>query len=531
MENLNALLIIGLVDQGMDILLSLFLLVVLAWKVISYTRKRVEKDGWGKGIYLGVLSGIEASVLIILVYFIPLLLARVLPDQFSVSSIRWLLLFMSAVPLWYRWTRRQNGRRGLYAILIVLTTLLLGWQYNHWVGILLISVPVLAIFYIVIHRLAQVILPASDPDDRTEQRQKTRALLMYMLGIQYPFWRAAGRAGREFDERIPGNPSNDFGKPGLAWTWSHQVVGLSRGIEFNQVAGPGTMFTSQYERPVVLVDLRTQLRVSKVDAVTKDGMKVPAVVFMAFAIDREKWPKTNWPRAFSARMRHLYPASLELDHPEGSYPYSSSRVRSVLGTTGINTVLQDGEKPEFYWDEWVVKQVEHGAREVLSERSLDELWRPRNDGPGVSALDEMAEALKELISLKLTEVGVNLFTARIVNFEFEEDSQVAKQNIKTWSTYWEQQVVAAQADAEAIYREEIEKAHAFSKSVLLDAIAEGINAARKKREDLPRHVIAQYYVHALEEYIKRQPGLDVGESKKRLEDMKSFLLYNQGNES
>jgi hypothetical protein len=41
-------------------------------------------------------------------------------------------------------------------------------------------------------------------------------------------------------------------------------------------------------------------------------------------------------------------------------------------------------------------------------------------------------------------------------------------------------------------------------------------------------VIAQYYVHALEEYFKKQPRSDVAESKKRLEDIKDFFLHKRG---
>jgi hypothetical protein len=532
MENFDARALINAIDTGMDILLSVICVIGLVGAVLSYTRSRIRKDGFAKGMYLGVLAGIEAIVLILIIYFIPLLLERVLPNIVRASSIRWLLLYVFLVPLWYFVTRRDSGTRGLYFLLILLTTFLLGWQYYHWIGVVFISVPIALIFFHVIDRLAQVVIPASDPEDKSERWQKTLAFLMYMLGIQYPFRVASKKTSRELDIRVTGNPTNDFGKPGIAWVWPHQVVGLSKGVEFNKVSGPGTIFTGQYEAPIALVDLRTQIRVSTIDAITKDGMKVPAVIFMAFAIDKEKWPKEGWPRALSARIKHLYPDSLELDHVRGSYPYSSNRVRSVLSTIGIDTALQDSEKPEFYWDEWVIKQIEHAAREILSERGLDELWRPQNDGPGFSALDEMALALKKLVAPKLTEVGVNLFTARIVNYQFEEDGQVAKQNIKTWGTYWQQQVIEAEADAEAIYREEIEKAHAFSKSVLLDAIAESMNAARTISEKLPRHVIAQYYVHSLEEYIKKQPGLDIAESKKRLEDVKNFLLYSQseGNE-
>jgi hypothetical protein len=286
-----------------------------------------------------------------------------------------------------------------------------------------------------------------------------------------------------------------------------------------------------YEAPVALIDLRTHLRTTVVNAVSRDGMQVPAVVFMAFAIDRDKWPKEGWSKAHFSRMKYLFNGDAALDHLEGSYPFSSGRVRAAINKIGVNTSLQDGERPEFCWDEWVVKQVEQATREVLAKRSLDELWRPQNDGPAVSALDEMAADLREQVAPALAEIGVQLFGARIVNYELGEDSPVTKQNIKTWSTFWEQQITEAHADAEAIYREEIERAHAFSKSVLLDAIAESINAARTINPALPRHVIAQYYVHALEEYIKTQPGINIAESKKRVEDLKGLLLYRtEGNE-
>jgi len=531
MENLNALSLVNIINEGMDVFVSFILVIGLLIGILLYTLSRIQKDGPGKGIYLGVLAAVEAAFLAIFFYFIPQWVTQVIEDKAGISisagTVRWVMLYLLGVPGWYLLTRRDSGRRGLYSILIILTTFLLGWLYNRWIGILFISAPILLIYFHVIDKLAQATIPASNPEDKKERWQKTSALLAYILGVQYPFWRATKKAGRELDMLVPGNSYNDFGKPGIAWTWSHQVVGLSTGIEFNRVGCPGTTFTQPYEFPVALVDLRTQLRVSIVDAVTKDGMKVPAVVFMAFAIDREKWPQKEWSRAYSARIKYLFGNGMELDHAELSYPYSSGRVRSVLSTAGINTSLQENERPDFYWDEWVVKQVEHATRQVLSNRSLDELWRPINDGLGVSALDEMAKTLKALLVPCLTEIGVNLFTARIVNYGFEEDSQVARQNIKTWSTYWEQQVIEAQADAEAIYREEIEKAHAFSKSILLDAIAESIEAARNIHEDLPRHVIAQYYVHALEEYIKKQPGLDDAEAKKRVDGLKDFLLYNR----
>jgi hypothetical protein len=519
--------LINMFNRGMDKLIPAICGIALITAILSYTRKRIKKDGLGKGFYLGVLAGVEAITLVAFLYYFPIQASRIAPKLISPAAIRWALLYLLIVPFWYSTTRRNSGTRGLFSILILLTSFLLGWSYDHWVGVIFISVPILLIFFHVIDKVAQVIMPASNPEEKSERWKKTVAFLAYVLGTQYPFWVASNKASRGLDERIAGNPTNDLGKPGIVWTWPHQVVGLSRGIEFNKVDGPGTIYTDMFESPVALIDLRTQLRVSVVDAITKDGLKVPAVVFMAFAIDRDKWPKDGWSKADFSGIKYRIGGNPGLDHPQGSYPYSSTRVRAAIKTAGINTSIQDGEKPEFYWDEWVLKQIEQATREVLADRSMDELWRPNNDGPGISALDEIAEALKDLLTPRLEEIGVQLFVARIVNYDFGDDSHVARQNIKTWSTYWEQQITAAHADAEAIYREEIENAHAFSKSVLLDSIAESISVARNIDINLPRHVIAQYYVHALEEYVKKAPGTDIVESRKRLEDLKSFLLYSR----
>ena len=517
--NLVSTSINAIMDKVAPITLGVLAFIV----VLLYTEKRILKDGPGKGIYLGIFALLEAGVLVGIIYFLPAFVADFIGAETYTTTFRWILVYGITTVLWYSSTYETSGWRGVLFILSVLTTFLLGWAYQRWVGIMVISIPLFFISIYVTYRVAQIILPASDPESREEAWQKFRAFLVYLLGLQHPIWVAEAKAGRNYHKRIPGDTRRDIGKPGIVWTWSHQVAGISKGIEFNRVEGPGITFTKQYEAPVALVDLRKQLRVSVVDTVTRDGMQVPAVVFAAFAMDNENWSKAEY-----AKLRHATGKRFDIDRPEGSFPYSIGRVRSALGTSGVNNSLKsDEENPEFHWDDWVVKQIEHTTRQVVSERSLDELWRPQRDGLGVSALDEMADNLKSSLAPKLAEVGIRLFAIRIVNYDIKEDDKIFLQNIKTWSSYWEQRITEANADIEIIYREEIEKAHAYSKSVLLSAIAESVTKAREIHEDLPRHVIAQYFVHALEEYIKKQPGLDIAESKQRIESIKEFLMYNR----
>ncbi len=524
--------LIDRINHGLDIVIPIALGIGIIAVILIYTRNKISGDGVVKGLYLGILAFIEAGIIVTIIYYLPQILEIFLRNAISTSTLRWIIIYL-IIPIWYLSTRKNNGWRGATSVFIILTVFLIGWLYERWIGIIIISFPVLAIFIHVINKIAQIMLPTSDPESKTEARQKTRAFIVYLLGIQHPTWVVGAKAERGFEKRLTGDTTQSLGIPGIIWTWSHQVAGISKGIEFNRVEGPGIVFTKQYEYPLALIDLRTQIRVSTVNTITKDGMEIPAIVFAAFAIDKEAWPKDGWSKAFFSKLKFLTGKNFEIDHGDGSYPYSSGRIRSALSTSGINnTVQSEAEKAEFFWDDWVVKQIEHATRQVISDRSLDELWRPRNDGLGCSALDETAIELKRLLSPKLAEAGINLYAARIVNYDIKEDSQIAQQNIKTWSSYWEQRITEANADIEIVYREEIEKAHAYSKSILLSAVADSIAKAREIHKDLPRHVIAQYYVHALEEYIKKQPGLDVVESKQRLENIKEFLMFNrtEGNE-
>ena len=79
----------------------------------------------------------------------------------------------------------------------------------------------------------------------------------------------------------------------------------------------------------------------------------------------------------------------------------------------------------------------------------------------------------------------------------------------------------------AIYREEVEKAHAYAKSALLETIAESLDNARRINTKLPRHVIAQYYIYALNEYIRKQPGLNAEEIEARVKNLQQILLFSR----
>jgi hypothetical protein len=550
---------IDAINTGTSYMVLVFFLVALLVAVIGYTAKRIRSDakkgaGPGRGMFLGILALAEAALLAYILVLFPETISKTLDANLhsrmaayvflsrsaekgmhwmtAAYVFRWILLYLIFPGIFYAMFKKYRGRHAFFTTLVILTIALFGWWYDHWIGILLISIPIYFVLVYLVSRLSQVVIPTSNPDSKEEREQKFRAFLFYVLGIQYPFWVVKSSASREIEKRIDGDYFSGFAEPGTAWSRSHQVIGISAGIEFDQVEGPGVVFMKTYNRPVAVVDLRTQIRTAEVDTTTKDGVSIKAVVFTSFAIDREDWPKKGWKTddikrlPSDIRVNPYLENGLRLDRKIGSFPYSTARVKAALSTAGIHSAYQT-EDISIYWDQWVVAQVENAARQVVSQRNLNELWHPVKNGPAVSALDEMAIPIREIVEPRLRQVGINLFGARVVNFAIGKEDKISKQQIESWKAVWTQKIKALESEAQAIYKEEIEKAHAYAKSAILGAIADGIEIARQENPDLPRHVIAVYYIHAIEEYIQRRPEVETKEAKERLETVKNILLNNQ----
>jgi hypothetical protein len=375
-------------------------------------------------------------------------------------------------------------------------------------------------------------MPFSDPEDPKEKWRRFLAFLWYVIGTQHPFWMAKDRVARENEKRIDGNLLLELFKPGIAWSYSHQVMGISAGTNFKNVEGPGLFFIEGPCRLFALADLRRQIRTAELDTTTRDGVPIRVIVFTEFKIDHEDWPKKGWKTedgkqlAEEIKINPLLADILRIDRKNGNFPYSTARVKSVLSTEGINTTPPSGENDEaFFWDEWVLMQIQNAARQVVSQRDLDQMWKPVDNEPKTSALDEMAKKIEKLVEPLLRRVGIQLLGARIVDFSIDKSSPIAKRQIDSWKTLWSQKITAAMAEAEAVEKEEIEKAHAYAKSALLDAIADSIQKARLEHVDLPRHVIALYYIHAIEEYIQKRPDSSGNkDTKESIEALKQFLM-------
>ncbi len=518
------------------VVIALLFVLFVYWIYKSIVNYR--ENGISRGTYFNII--ILIFLLVIPISFILLTEAIALKaSQFpstsymTVGVFRWGTLFGVLCPLATIMTYKYSKFKSGLTMFWHLFTLLIGWLRGEWLGIIFVSFPILAIFYFLLFHHAQIVFPASNPESKEEKNNKFRAMFWYIWGAQYPFWVAESSATRSVAKRVDGNYFKDFGHPGIVWMYSHQVVGQSVGVEFNNADGPGITFVEQYERPIAIVDLRTQLRPTLFDAITKDGIQIKAVVFVSFKIDQDDW--SEWDKETRHRIWRVAPIlqdGLKPDENIGSsYPYSAARIHAVLSTSSISSPTDDEATPNIYWDEIVVQRVVKEARLVLSERTFDELWVPKKDSRGASALDEIAGDIKDRSIPYLREIGVQLFASRVVNFVFEEDSPLRKQLITTWISSWEQRINSIKLDGKTVAERLRSQARTSAKATFLASVAESLARARNVNGDLPKQVVALNFIATLKGLLQTTNGEDMEQQSAKLEAWKLFMRNNRGDES
>lgn len=389
----------------------------------------------------------------------------------------------------------------------------IGWIIHSWTGILFLSIPFLAAYYAALRDIALVIMPTSNPEDRLEQRKRMHAFLAYTWGTQSPMYIAEENVWRQQEPRISGDitwefsefPIPWFGKlmerPGVIWTRSHQVATITGGTQFKRVENPGICFTGRLERPDQIFDLRTQLRTNEIEVISKDGVHFRARYFTAFRIDNEDWSHETYLELL--KRNNTLRGAHKLTYRAGSFPFTHKRVQATLRTTSTRATE---DAPLVYWDQWVMNVVEEQTQKIISQKKLDEMWRPANDHKFANALDDISKTLKTECELPLRAAGILLLAARVVNFRFSTDAQseqlddITKQQIDSWVAEWErkrtEKLLKAQTRADYLERE----ARVFAESLLLNTMVESLQKAHELDQSLPRHVIALRFLSALQDY-------------------------------
>lgn len=444
------------------------------------------------------------------------------------TSIRWIYLALILAFFIYILGHEYGERRWLYSCIGHIVVIFFGLIVDRWMGIVFISLPLLLAYYSILYRLALIILPTSDPEDRAERWKRFIILASFTWGIQLPLIVVDGNGWNKTETRIPGDFTWDYPIPGLIWTKSHQVVAITGGTKFKRVDGPGVVFTGKLERPEQIFDLRIQLRTNEIDVVSKDGVCFKVRVFTAFRMDPEIWDKETYDRL--RPMNTILRGANKPSYMKGSFSYSNLRVQAALGIT--STKVAEGS-PIIYWDQWALSVVEDQVRKVISQKNLDELWRPAEDRRFANALDKIANEIKENTYLTLRAKGILLIVARVVNFRFPSDNDqidgISKQQLATWGSEWERKraniISKAQAESEHTQQE----ARAYAESLLLNSIADGLQKAKEIDPNLPRYVIAMRFLSSLQDYVHKQTDeKSMEELQNNLKEWQEQFLTDHG---
>ena len=152
--------------------------------------------------------------------------------------------------------------------------------------------------------------------------------------------------------------------------------------------------------------------------------------------------------------------------------------------------------------------IEDQTRKIISQKNLDEMWRPANDYKFANTMDVIANELKGNSEVILRAAGILLVASRVVNFKFpftdEQGDEIAKQQIHTWGSEWERKRHGILAEAEADQNAHNRRARAYAESLLLNSIAEGLQKTYEINPELPRHVIAMRFLSSLQDYVHKE---------------------------
>ncbi len=449
------------------------------------------------------------------------------------SSVRWAELLGVLYYAARRGGLEYGKNRWRESVLLSIGIITAGWFFYRWVGLIFISLPFLWMYNASLQDLALLVMPASGPEDSVEQKKRRAAFFSYTWGFQSPMIMVDDHAWKKYEPRIPGDITWDFAdfslpvvksldwRPGVIWTRPYHVVTITGGTKFKRVDGPGVVFTGKLERLDQIFDLRLQLRTKEIDVISKDGVHFLVRFFTPFRIDNEEWSQEIYD---DLRQRNrLLRGGDKLTHEKGSFKFSTVRVQVTLGVTSTKAASGD---PLIYWDQWAMNVVEDQTRQVISQKNLDEMWRPANDAKFKNALDTIATEIKTNCEPILRSAGILPYGARVVNFRFipkpdakpDEMDEISEQQIATWKSEWnrkrEEILDAAKAEAERAQQE----ARAYAEAMLLNSIASGLKKANEINPQLPRYIIAMRFLSALQDYIHDQPA-----DKQRIIDFQEVL--------
>lgn len=482
--------------------------VFLVYAIVRYISKALKENGAAIGTLLGLLYTIMVLIPAAIYYGVPYWIEHTFGGDTGTeldTVAQWVFITIAGIAMLLKRKHVENHAWRMWTI--TLLTFAVGWWLlGKWFGVMLFSLPMLAIYLLIAFQFSQAVIPAQSYKDQKEIRQRFVSFAAYLFGVQAPFWKSLTMDAKEADKLIDGDKGISSHIKPLMWTYPHQAAGVLKGSEFN-ARGPGMFFLEKGEQPFDLVDLRVRSMDTPIKAVSRDGIPLEAKVVVIFQVDNSTYSVETH---IKLRKENILLEQAPNTNLDGMFPYSRGRVKAALS---LRSVREDknGIKTVERWEKHILALAEKQAREILSGRSVEELWRARLNADG-SAAEEITQEMKRALEPELKKNGILLINAKVTDLILAADKSTDKEKeavvidlqVAAWRMELERKQSMRRAEAEAEAERTQQEARAYAHSVLMTAIAEGLQQAQAIHPNLPRYVIALRYLGTLEKLIEEQ---------------------------
>ncbi|MBN1877166.1 MAG: hypothetical protein JXA33_23285 [Anaerolineae bacterium] len=317
-----------------------------------------------------------------------------------------------------------------------------------------------------------------------EQATDIRKVLAHFTGFftTYPKSSLVVVKGK-VQTRIPGNPFLGTG-PGLIVTEPENVAVIKASSKIGGFAGPGPAFTEANETVESVIDLRQQLRGTKVKAMTRDGITVELPISSIFRIDAgQNSPKLGepWPYHSSAAYTALFAAEV---NPEGKTPLDAHHSRP--------------------WEDLPLEVATHKLKQVVSRYSLDELYGTLGRGATTLPRAALGKEVRQYVINELEPKGIKIDGGGVGNKIKPVDSGVTQQRIDTWKAQWIQKVMENMGLASAERYSTLQRAQSEVWAEFLQGFIKQSEALKKAGDSVSATLMTLQLLETLEQ-IARDP--------------------------
>jgi hypothetical protein len=299
-------------------------------------------------------------------------------------------------------------------------------------------------------------------------------------------------------ERISGHTFLGTG-PGLVITELTNIVAVRSSTGFKRFVGPGGEFISvkAADIPYAVMDLQTQFRVTRIEAMTRDGILISVPCSSIFKID----------------------AGNKQFRIGESWPYREHTAFLVLHTAQeVNpsgrTFLD--EKDTRPWTELPLNTATPKLEQLVARYTLDELYATKKPYPLTKLpREEITGELRAYVREKMTEVGIAVLGGGIGAALIPKNPKVVKQRVDTWKAGWAEKLEVQEGKASAVYLKESERVRVRILNELIELAHElGQTSAENKRVLLAARLLEML------ENIARNPEMERLLPEQRVERVK-----------